>query len=188
MMTTSKRELPLAIRGLDWLEIANEARSAVTEGRHGERVTIYARIAEKHGVNVHNIRRLVAGSQAYERVLNANSEHARTLLNLPFSAAEYLFRWYDYEPDRALEAAASYADREIGVRDLATLERQARGRWRHSMTFDRQELQQLAKQYIQANFPNASQYKFFEMKRFYYVIFGTNFKTFYSVFRVGMSS
>lgn len=163
-MLQSKRELPLAARGLNWLEIAAETRRAIDKSGRGERVAVYGKIAEQHGINVHVIRRLVAGHQAYERVLNSNPEDAATLLKLPFSAAELLFRWYHLQPDAAIGAAKQYIDRSIGVREITNLERDARFRLRSQLVVDRQALQKIVKQHVRTNIPNATEYEFFDFR------------------------
>ena len=164
-MLQSKRELPLTARGLVWLEIAEETRRTIDKSRRGERVAVYGQIAEKHGINVHVIRRHVAGHQAYERVLNSNAEDAAMLLKLPFSAAEILFRWYHFQPEAALGAANQYIDRVIGVREITDLERAARYKLRTKVARGRLALQNIVKQHICANFPDATEYQFFDFRR-----------------------
>jgi hypothetical protein len=114
---------PLVATADDWYELAKRVIVEVDTARHGDRESIYRRIAADMGVSAHVPRRL---ARAYrfltdEQFWQDDALPSR-LRTQPLTCVSVLARWANYGPDRAMRAAQQLLDGKLNLATLTAAE------------------------------------------------------------------
>lgn len=112
---------------LDWLNIAHETMSLADAAAFGEKVAIFAKMGEKHGMNPHMVRRSVSALRALNKIALKFPDDTKLLKQVPFSAVEVLVRWHAYDRNAAIETAQKYLSGAVTVDQIIKAEVEARG-------------------------------------------------------------
>lgn len=117
----SKR--PTVAKADDWYALAERVTAEIDAARHGDRESIYRRIAVEMGVSIHVPRRL---ARAYRFLAEAETWNVgdlpERLRTQPLTCISTLARWSTYGPDRAMRAAQRLVDGELNLASLTAAE------------------------------------------------------------------
>ena len=173
-MTGRKRKLSVSANGQTWRVIASEAAALTANAGTKERASLYADIANRHDIEVHVLRRLVAAVRTSERLGKENAPIVDVLANLPFAPVEVLLRWQEHDAEGAGIAARQYLERKATVRQLVIQERAARDKKQvvvgtqprdMDRRIQRQALQRAARPHLAEIWSEAPEFKFIDVAR-----------------------
>lgn len=114
---------PLVAKADDWYELATRVIAEIDAAQHGDRESIYRRIAGEMGVSIHVPRRLARAHRFLTEAENWNLGDLPTRLRTqPLTCISVLARWANYGPDRAMIAAQKLVDRKLNLASLTAEE------------------------------------------------------------------
>ncbi|SIR56927.1 hypothetical protein [Bosea sp. TND4EK4] len=110
----------------NWLKLADAASLEVAQATHGNKESALASEATRHGISPQTLRRLLAGRQFLNRLIQTEPGLAQALRTSSFAAVEVIARWSRWDKAGAAQAARKLLADKTTVRQLATAEREAR--------------------------------------------------------------
>lgn len=118
---TAKR--PLVAKAEDWYALATRVIAEIDGAQHGDRESVYRRIAAEMGVSIHVPRRLARAHRFLAEAQNWNlGALPQQLRTQPLTCVSVLARWANYGPDRAMRAAQKLVAGELNLASLTSAE------------------------------------------------------------------
>lgn len=115
---------PLVARADDWYALATRVIAEIDAAQHGDRESIYRRIANEMGVSIHVPRRLARAHRFLTEAEHWNlGDLPNRLRTQPLTCISVLARWANYGPDRAMRAAQKLVAGELNLASLTAAEK-----------------------------------------------------------------
>lgn len=114
---------PLVAKADDWYALATRVIAEIDAAQHGDRESVYRRIAAEMGVSIHVPRRLARAHRFLTEAENWNfGDLPNRLRTQPLTCVSVLARWANYGPDRAMRAAQKLVAGELNLVSLTAAE------------------------------------------------------------------
>lgn len=115
---------PLVAKADDWYGLAERVIAEIDAAQHGDRESIYRRIAAQMGVSIHVPRRLARAHRFLADVEKhwEQGDLPTSLRTQPLTCVSVLARWANYGPDRAMRAARKLVAGELNLASLTAAE------------------------------------------------------------------
>lgn len=110
----------------NWLKLADEVFLTFSRAPHGAKEAALVEAAARHGVAPQTLRRLLAGRQFLDRLVQTEPGLTQALRTSSFAAVEVLARWARWDRHAAADAARKLLAEKMSVRQLAMAEQEAR--------------------------------------------------------------
>ena len=122
-MARAAAKRPLVATADDWYALATRVIAEIDAAQHGDRESIYRRIAAEMGVSIHVPRRLARAYRFLAEAENWNvGDLPKQLRTQPLTCVSVLARWANYGPDRAMRAAQKLVAGELNLASLTAAE------------------------------------------------------------------